>query len=146
MIRRPPRSTLFPYTTLFRSIPAIIGLILIGVIISFAKVVYNVVEAILSTLIGVLVIGSAIVAALVGNLAFVWTTITGLFAFGYVPEGVLNGPRAATLFPLIVGALAFAGPSGMQQMWYTLWLRDKGAGMGTYIPRIRGLKIGRAHV
>lgn len=24
-------------------------------------------------------------------------------------------------------------------MWYTLWLRDKGAGMGTYIPRIRGM-------
>jgi hypothetical protein len=120
-------------------IPAILGLILIGVIISFSKIVYNVVEAILSTLIGVLVVGSAIVAALVGNLAFVWTTITGLFAFGYVPEGVLSGPRAATLFPLIVGALAFAGPSGMQQMWYTLWLRDKGAGMGTYIPRIRGL-------
>jgi hypothetical protein len=98
-----------------------------------------VVEAILSTLIGVLVIGSAIVAALVGNLGFVWATITGLFTFGYVPQGVLSGPQAATLFPLIVGALAFAGPSGMQQMWYTLWLRDKGAGMGTYIPRIKGL-------
>src|SRR6185437_12269730 len=25
MIRRPPRSTLFPYTTLFRSIPVLIG-------------------------------------------------------------------------------------------------------------------------
>src|SRR5256885_5834312 len=25
MIRRPPRSTLFPYTTLFRSVPALIG-------------------------------------------------------------------------------------------------------------------------
>src|SRR2546430_13335828 len=25
MIRRPPRSTLFPYTTLFRSLPAIMG-------------------------------------------------------------------------------------------------------------------------
>jgi hypothetical protein len=120
-------------------VPAVIGLILIGIIISMAKIVYNVVEMILTTLIGVLVIGSAIVAALVGNLAFVWSTITGLFAFGYVPEGVLTGPRAATLFPLIVGALAFAGPSGMQQMWYTLWLRDKGAGMGTYIPKIRGL-------
>ena len=52
-------------------IPAVVGLILIGVIISFAKIVYNVVEAILR-LIGVLVIGSAIVAALVGNLGFVW--------------------------------------------------------------------------
>src|SRR2546430_4216983 len=27
MIRRPPRSTLFPYTTLFRSLPVSIGLI-----------------------------------------------------------------------------------------------------------------------
>ena len=27
----------------------------------------------------------------------------------------------------------------MQQMWYTLWLRDKGAGMGVHIPRVRGL-------
>jgi hypothetical protein len=25
-------------------------------------------------------------------------------------------------------------------MWYTLWLRDKGAGMGHYIPRIRGIR------
>src|SRR3712207_8849005 len=25
MIRRPPRSTLFPYTTLFRSIPVVVG-------------------------------------------------------------------------------------------------------------------------
>jgi hypothetical protein len=27
----------------------------------------------------------------------------------------------------------------MQQMWYTLWLRDKGAGMGVHVPRVRGL-------
>src|SRR2546425_13182228 len=30
MIRRPPRSTLFPYTTLFRSITTPIGLLVIG--------------------------------------------------------------------------------------------------------------------
>jgi len=117
---------------------AVIGLILIGLVISFSTIVYNVVEAILSTLIGILVIGSTIIAALVGNLGFVWATLTGLFAFGYVPKEIM-GPHAAALFPLIVGAIAFAGPSGMQQMWYTLWLRDKGAGMGTYIPRIKGL-------
>src|SRR5258706_180109 len=33
MIRRPPRSTLFPYTTLFRSVIALIGiLLLIGIV------------------------------------------------------------------------------------------------------------------
>jgi hypothetical protein len=113
---------------------AIAGLILIGLIISFSSIVYNVVEAILSTLIGILVIGSSIIAALVGNLGFVWKTLTGLFTFGYIPQEVISGPQAAALFPLIVGAIAFAGPSGMQQMWYTLWLRDKGAGMGHTSP------------
>src|SRR3712207_8087723 len=31
MIRRPPRSTLFPYTTLFRSYPLVLGIRLAGV-------------------------------------------------------------------------------------------------------------------
>src|SRR2546422_7949456 len=30
MIRRPPRSTLFPYTTLFRSVPAAVGRVVIN--------------------------------------------------------------------------------------------------------------------
>ena len=74
-------------------------------VVSLSTIVYNVVEAILSTLIGVLVIGSTIIAALVGNLGFVWATITGLFAFGYFPQEALSGPQAAALFltaPLMV--------------------------------------------
>lgn len=120
-------------------IPAVLGLITIGLVITFAKTVYTVIEAILTTLIGILVIGSTIIAALVGNFSDLVATITGLFSFGYFPAEAVSGPQAASLFPLIVGAIAFAGPSGMQQMWYTLWLRDKGAGMGVYQPRIRGM-------
>src|SRR2546429_6554890 len=30
MIRRPPRSTLFPYTTLFRSLPLLVAMTLVG--------------------------------------------------------------------------------------------------------------------
>jgi hypothetical protein len=115
------------------------ALILIGITISFTKIVYPVVEAILTVAVAIMLIGSSIIAALVGNLGFVWATITGLFAFGYFPQEAISGPQAAALFPLIVGAMAFAGPGGMQQMWYTLWLRDKRAGMGSYIPRIKGL-------
>lgn len=120
-------------------VPAVIGLIGIGLIITFAKTVYTVIEAILSSLIGILVVGSTIIAAMVGTFGDLWNTIRGLFYFGYIPAEAISGPDAAALFPLIVGAIAFAGPSGMQQMWYTLWLRDKGAGMGTYVPRIRGM-------
>jgi hypothetical protein len=115
---------------------AIAGLVLIGLILTFSKIVYNVVEAVLTTFIGILVIGSAIIASIVGNWSDVGDTITGTFAFGFTDDRFFT----EAWFPIIIGSLAFAGPSGMQQMWYTLWLRDKGAGMGHYIPRIRGIR------
>src|SRR5918998_1403480 len=117
-------------------ITAIIGILLIGAIYSFAHIVYNWVENLLTFLVGFMVVGSAIVAALVGTFHDVWLTIYGLFTFGYMPDAALS----PAWFPIIVGSVAFAGPSGMQQMWYTLYLRDKGAGMGTHIPRIHGLR------
>ncbi|MQA16419.1 MAG: hypothetical protein GEV09_20430 [Pseudonocardiaceae bacterium] len=116
-------------------ISAIVGLVLIGVIFTFSKIVYEIVEKLLSVLMGILVIGSAIVAALVGTLSDVGATLAGMFAFGYLPNEALT----AAWFPIIVGSIAFAGPSGMQQMWYTLYLRDKGAAMGSHLPRIHGL-------
>src|SRR5215211_2971267 len=117
-------------------ITAIIGILLIGVIYSFAHIVYNWVENLLTFLVGFMVIGSAIVAAIVGTFQDVWLTIYGLFTFGYL----LSEALTPAWFPIIVGSVAFAGPSGMQQMWYTLYLRDKGAGMGYYIPRIKGVR------
>src|SRR2546421_11627478 len=40
MIRRPPRSTLFPYTTLFRSISAYVALVLVRLIGFFTHLFY----------------------------------------------------------------------------------------------------------
>ncbi|GAA1302776.1 hypothetical protein Psi02_47830 [Planotetraspora silvatica] len=117
-------------------VTACVGLILVGIVFSLAKVIYNLLENVLSILIGVLVIGTAIIAAMVGSWSDLSSTITGMFAFGYIPDGALS----PTWFPVIVGSIAFAGPSGMQQMWYTLHLRDSGAGMGSHIPKIRGLR------
>ncbi|GAA2353721.1 hypothetical protein GCM10009854_34690 [Saccharopolyspora halophila] len=113
-----------------------IGLVLVGVLFTMAKVIYNLLENVLSILIGLLVVGTAVVAAMVGNLQDLTSTLTGMLHFGYFPEQALS----AQWFPVVVGAIAFAGPSGMQQMWYTLHLRDRGAGMGAHIPRIRGLR------
>lgn len=111
---------------------AIAGIVLIALVLTFAPVVYSVVETVLSLLIGILVIGSAIVAAMVGSPAEMLATITGMFAFGYwAPE-----MSTKAWFPIIVGSAAFAGPSGMQQMWFTLYLRDKRAGMAHYSGRI----------
>lgn len=117
-------------------ITAVAGLILVGVVFSLAKVIYNLLENVLSILIGTLVVGTAVVAAMVGTWGDVVSTVTGMFAFGYLPEQAMS----PAWFPVIVGAIAFAGPSGMQQMWYTLHLRDSGAGMGAHIPAVRGLR------
>ncbi|GII58254.1 hypothetical protein Pth03_66430 [Planotetraspora thailandica] len=117
-------------------VTACVGLVLVGIVFSLAKVIYNLLENVLSILIGTLVVGTAIIAAMVGSWQDLSSTITGMFAFGYIPDEALS----PTWFPVIVGSIAFAGPSGMQQMWYTLHLRDSGAGMGAHIPKIRGLR------
>jgi hypothetical protein len=114
---------------------AIAGLLFVGVLFSLLKSIYDVLEKVLGFGIGALVIGSAVVASMVGNWEDLAATIKGMFAFGYIPDAA----NTAAWFPVIVGSIAFAGPSGMQQMWYTLQLRDSGAGMGAHIPKIKGL-------
>jgi hypothetical protein len=115
---------------------ASIGLIVIGIMFTVVTYIYNLIESLLAILVGVLVIGSAITGAIVGSLSDLGDALLGTVR---VDTGIPSDALNATWFPLVVGALAFAGPSGMQQMWYTLWLRDKGAGMGVHIPRVRGL-------
>jgi hypothetical protein len=115
---------------------ATVGLIVIGLMFTVVKVIYTLIEALLAFLVGVLVIGSAIVGTVVGSLHDLGVTLEGTIR---VDTGIPHEAFTSAFFPVVVGALAFAGPSGMQQMWYTLWLRDKGAGMGVHIPRVRGL-------
>ncbi|WP_051116376.1 Nramp family divalent metal transporter [Amycolatopsis nigrescens] len=117
-------------------VTACVALVLVGVLFSLAKVIYSLMENVLGLLIGILVVGTAVIASIVGSWADLASTITGMFNFGYFPSEAMS----STWFPVVVGAIAFAGPSGMQQMWYTLHLRDSGAGMGAHIPRIRGLR------
>jgi hypothetical protein len=118
---------------------AVVGLLVVGVVLTIAKYVYRVVESVLTVFVSILVIGSAIIASMVGSWGDLWDTLTGTVALG--GGSPLPGDWfTEAWFPVVVGAVAFAGPSGMQQMWYTLWLRDKRAGMGSYIPRIAGLR------
>lgn len=117
-------------------ITGVAGMLLVGLVFSLAKVIYPLLEALLGLLIGVLVVGTSVIASLVGTWADLSSTVSGMFAFGYLPAEALS----PAWFPVIVGSIAFAGPSGMQQMWNTLQLRDKGAGMGAHIPKIRGLR------
>ena len=117
-------------------VSACVALIFVGVLFSMLSVIYNFLEKLLGLLIGLLVVGTSVIAAIVGDWDDLANTVTGMFAFGYFPDKALS----EAWFPIVVGSIAFAGPSGMQQMWYTLQLRDSGAGMGAHIPKVRGLR------
>ncbi|MFC7496137.1 MULTISPECIES: Nramp family divalent metal transporter [unclassified Nocardioides] len=116
-------------------VTATIALIGVATVFTLARVIYDLLEKVLGVLIGCLVIGTAVVAAMVGNISDLGETLAGMFAFGYFPDEI----RTAAWFPVVVGSIAFAGPSGMQQMWYTLHLRESGAAMGAHIPKMTGL-------
>jgi hypothetical protein len=126
-------------------VTAVVAMLGVGVLFSLLKSIYDTVEKMLGVFIAILVIGSAIIAAMVGSWSDLADTIVGMFSFGTgftfpTPDGgEINVLNDAVWFPVIVGSVAFAGPSGMQQMWYTLQLRDSGAGMGAHIPKVRGL-------
>lgn len=117
-------------------VTACVALVFVGVLFSMLSVIYNFLEKLLGLLIGVLVVGTSVIAAIVGSWSDVGKTLSGMLAFGYFPHEAMT----SAWFPVVVGACAFAGPSGMQQMWYTLQLRDSGAGMGAHIPKVRGLR------
>src|SRR3712207_3607298 len=193
MIRRPPRSTLFPYTTLFRSeierytlatgetavvgfarfwkpwgilmcigaiVPnmfpgwatsgvtifgylvgygegainyiAIIALIALGIALTTSPVVYNTMEKAEFLKVGltfvflIIAIFAAITAEALGAL------VTGFANIGRVPIG------ASEVVPIsvLLSGLIFAGAGGANNLVQSNWMRDKGFGMGAYIPRI----------
>ena len=93
----------------------------------------------LERLIIVKVIAVGIVIAL--GVAFVITADTwralpgGLVGVGQVP--IELG------FALLLGAVAFAGAGGGQNLCQSNWIRDKGFGMGQYVPRLVSPLTGR---
>ena len=54
------------------------------------------------------------------------------------PQVVTNPriPAAELGFAVLLGALAFAGGGGGQNLVQANWIRDKGFGMGSYVPRL----------
>lgn len=122
-------ATLLSY--LFGGQPRIIGiglLIVIGLILTLAPVVYVALER-----------AQILKIAAVG-LLFV---VGGIFAVGAkawsdVPQIVTTAsvPAQALGFATLLGALAFAGGGGGQNLVQANWIRDKGFGMGEYVPRL----------
>ena len=122
-------ATLLSY--LFGGEPRYIGiglLLLIGAILTLAPVVYVALER--AQLLKVAAVG---LLFLIGGVFAV-----GAAAWSDVPQVVTGArvPAAELGYALLLGALAFAGGGGGQNLVQANWIRDKGFGMGEYVPRL----------
>lgn len=108
---------------------SIIALVIIGLVLTLSPVVYQTVEKIEFFKIGAVALFLLVVVLGVVS-AQAWGDVPGATAegFGRLPEGL---PVA-----VVLGALAFAGAGGVHNLVLSNWIRDKGFGMGAYIPRI----------
>ncbi|MFI0418495.1 Nramp family divalent metal transporter [Spongiactinospora sp. 9N601] len=113
---------------------AIGELVLIGVILTLAPFIYRWVERIEFVKIG------AVLVLLVGALAVALATESrgGLAQAVTAPAVPLELGAA-----LILGALAFAGAGGAQNLVQSNWIRDKGLGMGARMPKLVSPVTGR---
>src|SRR5687768_4761263 len=107
---------------------AVLSLIVIGVALTFAPVVYVALERLIFVKV------AAVMILVVLGVAFAiepeaWQALPAGFAnAGGIPEGLSVA--------LVFGAIAFAGSGGAQNLCQSNWIRDKGFGMGQYVPRL----------
>ena len=118
-------------TYLFGGNATVIGvaiLLAIGVALTFAPVVYVALERLIFV-----------------KVAAVLVLVVLAVAFAIEPESwraLPDGFRRAAVLPdgltvaLVFGAIAFAGSGGAQNLCQSNWIRDKGFGMGQYVPRL----------
>jgi len=114
---------------------SIIGLISVGIALTVSPVVYQFVEKFQMVAVAIMVV-FFVFAVFVGTRLQDWGDFAAGFAnFGQLPGLGLPVSEAVT-FAVILGALAFAGGGGCNNLTMSNWIRDKGFGMGSYIPRI----------
>jgi hypothetical protein len=103
-------------------------LVAIGLILTLSPVVYRALER--TQMLKVAAVGLLIVvAALFAIPPGLWVEAPAMAADIRMPASELG-------WPLLLGALAYAGAGGGQNLCQSNWIRDKGFGMGAHAPRI----------
>jgi hypothetical protein len=107
---------------------AVGALVVIGAALTLAPVVYVALERLIFVKI----------AAVVTLVALAIALAIGADTWRALPASVTTDARFPTElgFALLVGAIAFAGAGGGQNLCQSNWIRDKGFGMGRYVPRL----------
>src|SRR5215207_3610021 len=103
-------------------------LVVIGLILTLAPVVYVALErAQMLKVAAVLLL--FVVGAIFAIGADAWADLPQVITAPGIPAAELG-------FAVLLGALAFAGAGGGQNLVQANWIRDKGFGMGEYVPRL----------
>jgi hypothetical protein len=111
-----------------RTAIAIGMLAVIGLILTLAPVVYVALEKAQMLKVAA-VLTFFVVAAIFAIGARAWSDLPQVVTEPGLPIEELG-------FALLLGALAFAGAGGGQNLVQSNWIRDKGFGMGAYVPRL----------
>ncbi len=103
-------------------------LVAIGLILTLAPVIYVALERA-----QMVKVAAVVVLFVVGAIFAI-----GASAWADLPQVVTNPgiPAAELGFATLLGALAFAGAGGGQNLVQSNWIRDKGFAMGEYVPRL----------
>ncbi|MEV0593620.1 Nramp family divalent metal transporter [Nonomuraea cavernae] len=104
-------------------------LVVIALGLTLAPVIYTALERVIFVKIG-LVLTLVVIAIVFAITAESWVELgRGLTVGAEFPVPPLE-------FALLMGAIAYAGAGGGQNLCQSNWIRDKGFGMGLYIPRL----------
>ncbi|MBP1623924.1 MAG: hypothetical protein H6Q07_1944 [Acidobacteria bacterium] len=107
---------------------AVVMLLVIGAGLTLAPVVYVALERMIFVKVAAVAV-LAVLAVLLAITKDSWAALpAGMVNFGRFPE--------ALGFALLFSAVAYAGAGGGQNLCQSNWIRDKGFGMGRYIPRL----------
>jgi hypothetical protein len=109
--------------------PIAIGmLVIVGAALTFAPVIYVALERLSFVKIAAVILFIVMASAFVISRE-AWVQLPrGFSQIGEIP------PQLG--FALVMGAFAFAGAGGGQNLCQSNWIRDKGFGMGAYVPRL----------
>jgi hypothetical protein len=115
--------------------PIGIGLMLL-IFLSYqlSPVMYNVVEGAQFALVVVSILAAVVLALVTGSIGQLSNVPAGALAVGALPPG--------TDIAVFLGGLAFAGAGGYLNLSQSLWVREKGYGMGNYQGRLKNPLIG----
>ncbi len=116
---------------------AIAMLVFTWLALALSKVVYNALEKseiyLVAAFFPLLIVAAILAGATFSDVA---DLAKGFVSFGSAPRTLLSGDQ----FPTLLIAVAYAGSGGTLLLGQSLWVRDKGFGLGAFQGRIAGIR------